>query len=242
MSGTNATILVVTVGILVACGHSPAVEVAGFSDSFSFPKIGRIAKTKKSAPAANGEGGKIQPVDARRRTPLVAGPAPPDSTPSTLITSPEVEVAAAVPQRPKRNPDPMARIRVIAPAALPPSVGERTYAIEKVDCAPPNQARIRFFSGKTEAYEKRNEAIKMRVEKRFFMQFQANKNGIDSTKSFCVPTQKYCWEKTGFDEFGGADFSVGDTASFQIYAGGYNNVGLMAMIDYAVWKKCGYIE
>lgn len=143
--------------------------------------------------------------------------------------------------RPETVPAPSPVLRLVRTAPQPPGIGQRSWAVERVRCAAPDQARLLLVSGKVTGSSGAGESISLRPERRYHLNFDRTATGISGETDKCVPVLRYCYGQKSFESFGGSPYARGVVAQFGSgrYASGVGKAALEALVQHAVWRECG---
>lgn len=237
MTGLQLLLAMAAVGTLASCSlPSPRAPKPDFGSGLGVipggDLMGNAPASKHSSLAQN-----FPPAQTEfQPSPLIAGSI--SGVEGAIVT--EIPETAKPVVRPTKIPDPEPLARVIAAAPVPPKSGRRAWAIERVRCAPPDQARILMLSGRVQGTGSIGEAISLRPERRYHLNYDQRFEGINKETDICIPPNRYCFKTTSFDSFGGSRFSSRATASFDggTYASGISDDDLAALIQHAVWTQC----
>lgn len=165
-----------------------------------------------------------------RLPPLIAAPPPgPAPQPPTENTAPEKRIVAI-----PRIPSPVKR-------PIQPAPGDQTWAIERIGCELPNEARVLFVKARVEAVNTSSKQVSVVPLSRHSLYFDAERTGFNNEERFCIPRRKFCWSSTTFEAFGGSKFLSGGITSLSKdrVAQSSSHQDLFALIEKNIETKCG---
>ena len=89
----------------------------------------------------------------------------------------------------------------INPRDYPVNINDKAFAVEKSECSAILGDWVIFYCGTVT--DKKNDAVSVRVEKRFGYRYYPDKEGVDNTDWWCIPKKRHCYSAIKFSDWEG---------------------------------------